>query len=206
MFSNLWKFVLIRDKKILKGGGIMNDNLKQIAARIKELRDINGVSIETLANEFKVSKEIYQKYEDGEADIPIGVLYEIANRFNMELTALISGEEPKLHLFSVVRKDNGLAIDRRKEYKYQDLAFNFKNKKAEVFLVKVDPDKDNKPPHYYSHSGQEFNFVIEGTLKVIISSHEVILNEGDSLYFDSGNQHGLMAMNGKPAKFLAFII
>jgi transcriptional regulator with XRE-family HTH domain len=184
----------------------MNDNLKQIAARIKELRDINGVSLETLAKEFKVSKEMYQKYEDGEADIPVGVLYEIANRFNMELTALISGDEPRLNLFSVVRKDNGLSIDRRKEYKYQDLAFNFKNKKAEVFMVKVEAEKDGAKPHNYSHAGQEFNYVVEGSLKVIISGHEVILNEGDSLYFDSGNQHAMTAMNGKPAKFLAFII
>jgi len=60
--------------------------------------------------------------------------------------------------------------------------------------------------NYNSHPGQEFNYVIEGVLKVIINGHEIILNEGDSLFFDSGAKHGMKAMNGKPAKFLAIIL
>jgi quercetin dioxygenase-like cupin family protein len=60
--------------------------------------------------------------------------------------------------------------------------------------------------HYNSHPGQEFNYVIEGTLKVIINGNEIILNEGDSLFFDSGANHGMKAMNNKTAKFLAIIL
>ncbi len=184
----------------------MSDNLKLIAQRIKELREINGLSIESLSKEFNIPIETFKKYESGDVDIPIGFLYQMANRFDVELTAIISGEEPRLRLYSVVRKDKGLSIERRKEYKYQDLSYNFINKKAETFLVTADPGEGEKKSNYYSHEGQEFNYVIGGTLKVIIDGHEVVLEEGDAIYFDSGHKHGMKAMNNKAAKFIAVII
>lgn len=183
----------------------MSDQIKQIAARIKELREISGISIETLAKELKISPETYLEYESGNTDIPVSFLYEISNRFNVELTAILTGGGPKLHSFALVRKGKGVNIERRKQYKYQSLAYNFANKKAEPFLVCAEPEPDSSPIHYNSHPGQEFNYVIEGTLKVIINGHEVILNEGDSLYFDSNSEHGMKAMDNKSAKFLAII-
>ena len=106
--------------------------------------------------------------------------------------------------FSLVRKGKGPQVERRREYKYLDLAYNFKDKKAEIFYITVDPrEAEHKP---YSHEGQEFNYILEGTLKVIVDKHELILNEGDSLYFDPRHPHAMYAMHNKPAKFLAVII
>jgi transcriptional regulator with XRE-family HTH domain len=184
----------------------MNNDIKMIAGRIRELREISGVSQESLAKDCNIDVEQYKKYESGDSDIPLGFLYRISGRFHVEMTALITGSEPKLHLFSVVRKDQGLSTDRRKEYKYLDLAFNFKNKKAETFLVSVDPRGDAQQAKSYSHAGQEFNYVLEGSLEVDIQGHNVVLNEGDSLYFDSGNPHHMKALNNKPARFLAVIL
>jgi transcriptional regulator with XRE-family HTH domain len=184
----------------------MNNDIKMIAGRIKELREISGISQESLAKDCGIDLDLYKKYESGESDIPLGFLYRISGRYHVEMTALITGSEPKLHLFSVVRKDQGLSVDRRKEYKYHDLAFNFKNKKAETFLVTVDPRGNDKDMKSYSHAGQEFNYVLEGSLGVNIQGHDVVLNEGDSLYFDSGNPHHMKALNNKPAKFLAVIL
>jgi quercetin dioxygenase-like cupin family protein len=184
----------------------MVPDMKNIANRIKELRDINGISIETLSAEFQVSIEDYRKYESGESDIPLGFLFQVAGRFNVGMTALLTGEEPKLKVFSVIRKNKGVITERRKEYKYQDLAYNFIDKKAEIFLVTVDPRTDNKAPASYSHDGQEYNYVIEGTLKILIDTHEVTLEEGDSLYFDSGYKHAMIALNNKTARFLAVVL
>lgn len=183
----------------------MSEQIKQIAARIKELREISGISIGALAKEFNIPEKTYEEYESGNVDIPVSFLYEIANKFNVELTAILTGEGPRLHTYALVRKDKGVGVDRRKEYKYQSLAHNFINKKAEPFLVKVEPDPQDSPIHFNSHPGQEFNYVLEGTLKIIIDGRELILNEGDSIYFDSGKNHGMKALNGKHAKFLAVI-
>lgn len=183
----------------------MSEQIKQIAARIRDLREISGYSVEDVAKELKVSEETYREYEGGNTDIPVSFLYELASIFKVELTAILTGEDPKLRTYALVRNGKGVSVERRKEYKYQSLAYNFAHKKAEPFLVTVDSEATDAPIHLNSHPGQEFNYVLEGSLKIIINNHEVILNEGDSLYFDSGFSHGMKALNGKPAKFLAII-
>ena len=183
----------------------MSEQIKQIAARINELREISGVSPETLAKDLEVSYETYRDYESGNTDIPVGFLYKMANKFNIELAAILTGDAPKLHSYSVVRKGKGIVIERRKQYKYQHLAYNFIHKKAEPFLVTVEPEAVDSPIQFNSHPGQEFNYVLEGTVKIIINGYELILNEGDSLFFDSNINHGMKALGNKPTKFLAII-
>lgn len=184
----------------------MEEQLKLIAERIKGLRDIFEVNAADLAKDLNLSLELYQGYENGTVDIPVGVLYRIAQRFNMELSTLLTGEEPRLHTYSLTRNGRGVSVERRKEYKYQNLAYNFIRKKAEPFLVTVDPGPENAPVHLNNHPGQEFDYLLEGTLKIVLGEKEIILNEGDSLYYDSNIDHGMQALNGKPAKFLAIII
>ncbi len=183
----------------------MPANIKAIAQRIKELRTINGLYPEALAKEFKISLETYKKYEQGDKDIPVGLLYEVAQKFNVELTTLLTGDEPHLHAYCLVKKNLGPAVDRRKEYKYKDLAYNFVNKKAEVFMVTVTPGKKSDI-HYYSHPGQEFNYILEGSLQVLLEGHEITLDQGDAFYFNSGLKHAMVALHGKPARFLAVIL
>lgn len=184
----------------------MTEQIKLIAERIKDLREIAGVSVETVATETKVSKELYLSYESGNADIPVGFLFKIAQRFKIELSVLLSGNDPKLHIFSVIRKDKGLIIDRRKQYKYESLAPNFIHKKVEPFIVTIDPVKDATPKEYNSHVGQELNYVLEGSMKFFINDQEIILNAGDSVYFDSGYKHAMISLDNNKAKFLAIVI
>lgn len=184
----------------------MSEKIKQIAERMKALREISGISAAALAKEFKIPTAEYEKFESGAADIPVSVLYEAAQKFNVELTTLLTGEEPKLHQYCLVRAGRGVSVERRKEYSYQDLAYNFIHKKAEVFLINVEPHAADVKRHFYSHAGQEFTYVLSGDLKVVLDGHEVTLAAGDSLYFDSGKPHAMIALNGKPAKFLAVIL
>lgn len=184
----------------------MSDQIKQIAMRIKELREIGGISVENMAKEFEVPIQTYMEYENGNIDIPVSLIYKVASKFNVELTAILTGENPRLHTYCLVRKDKGIGVERRRDYKYQNLAYNFLHKKAEPFLVSVDPNPENDPINFNSHPGQEFNYVLEGTLKVIVDGHELILNEGDSLFFDSNAPHGMKALGGQTAKFLAIIL
>lgn len=184
----------------------MSEEIKQVAARLRELREISGLSVEDLAREFNISEQTYLEYESGSADIPVSFLYEAAGKFKVELTAILTGEGPRLHTYALVRKGRGVSVERRKQYKYQSLAYNFANKKAEPFLVTVEPEPEEAPVHFNSHPGQEFNYLIEGSMKVFVDGHELILNEGDSLYFDSGISHGMKALGDKAAKFLAIIL
>jgi quercetin dioxygenase-like cupin family protein len=184
----------------------MPTEIKEISERIKLLREISGLSCEEAARMLGIPLEEYIIYESGEADIPISVLLKLSDEFHVELTALLTGKEPKLQSYCLVRKGKGLDVERRKAYKYNNLAYNFINKKAEPFLVTVEPLPDNSPIPRNSHPGQEFNYVLEGSVKIILNQHVIILNEGDSLYFDSSIPHGMQALNNKTARFLAIIL
>jgi transcriptional regulator with XRE-family HTH domain len=183
----------------------MTEHIRNVAMRIKELREIAGVSLETLAHEFSLSRETYLEYESGEVDIPVSFLFNIAHRFSVELTDLLTGESPRLHMYSLVRNGKGVSIDRSHRYKYQQLAYNFVHKKAEPFLVTVEPEPPGTPVNFSSHPGQEFNYVLEGSVKILIDNHELILNPGDSLYFDANFPHGMQALDNRITKFLAII-
>ena len=184
----------------------MNGQIQLIASRIKELREIAGISAESLAQELHTEPELFSNYESGNTDIPVGFLIKVAHRFNLELSSLLRGDEPKLHVYAVVRKGKGLNVDRRKQYQYESLAYNFIQKKAEPFVVTVTPDSSNSSLEFNSHPGQEFNYVLEGTLMIVVDGHEIVLDEGDSVYFDSGYPHAMKALNDQLSRFLAFIV
>jgi transcriptional regulator with XRE-family HTH domain len=184
----------------------MTEQIKLIVERIKGLREIAGVSAETIANELCMTKDQYLKYESGRIDIPVSLLYKIAHRFNTDLSVLLSGENPKLHVYCVVREGKGLRVERNVHHKYESLAYNFINKKAEPFIVIVEPYNEDSELELTSHPGQEFDYIMEGCLMVYIDGHEVILNEGDSIYFDSSYKHALKALNNKKVKLLAVAI
>ncbi len=184
----------------------MTAEIKQIAHRIKDLRDIYSLSAESISNELEIPLGDYLNYESGNYDIPIGILYKIADKFQIELTALLTGDNPRLHVYSIVRKNLGLIIERHKKYKYENLAYNFIDKKAETFMVTVDPEPDNSTVTYSSHQGQEFNYIIEGSIKLLIDNYEITLQEGDSVYFNSDYNHSYKALNNFKARFIAVII
>lgn len=184
----------------------MTEEIRQIGARIRELRDIAGITTGDLAAKLGLPEDLYVKYESGESDIPVGVLFEISEMFKVELSVLLGGEGPKLHVYGVVRNGKGLKLERRQQYKYESLASNFIHKKAEVFMVTIDPKPEDTMLDFNSHPGQEFNYVIKGSMITIIDGHEIILNEGDSIYFDSGYNHAMKALNNEQVKFLAMVL
>ncbi len=183
----------------------MNDQLKQIGERLKGLREALELSPETVAKQCNVSLQDYLDYENGKKDISISNLNNIAEHYGIELSILMFGEEARMSSYFLTRKGKGLAVERVKAYKYQSLAAGFINKKAEPFLVTVEPKDENTPLNLNSHTGQEFNMVLKGKLEFHIGSKQLILEEGDSIYFDSSKPHGMKALDDKPVDFLAII-
>ncbi|MGL4370113.1 MAG: helix-turn-helix domain-containing protein [Spirochaetota bacterium] len=183
----------------------MQEKIKEIASRVRELRDISGVSVQDMAGKLNLPVDGYCAYEKGEDDIPASVIVEIAQILKVDASLLLTGESPRMNIFSVTRSGKGVSVERRKEYRYQSLASNFVHKKAEPFEVTVEPKPDGTPIHTNSHPGQEMDYLLEGRLKVMIHNNEIILEPGDSIFFDSGYDHGMCALDGKNARFLAII-
>jgi len=184
----------------------MNEQLRQIGERIRGLRESLDLVPEEVARRCDISLEEYNEYEAGKCDVSLSILNKIAEEMGVGLSVLMFGEEAKMTSYFVTRKCQGLSVERVKAYKYQSLAAGFQNRKVQPFLVTVEPKEELDAIYLNSHEGQEFNLVVEGRLQIRIAGKDIILNEGDSIYFDSSQAHGMKALDGKPVKFLAVII
>ena len=180
----------------------MNEDPAQIPGRIRELREIMEISAMDMAADIKVPLETYVKYESGEADIPISVLYHIAGRLGSNVIVLITGEDPRMESAAVCRKGKGVQVERYPGYEFSSLAYNFKGRTLEPLLVLLDSSRP--PAAQVSHFGQEFNYVVEGHMKVTVGTAEYILAAGDSIYFDATLPHSQSAVDGS-AQFITII-
>lgn len=186
----------------------MEAQLAEIAQRIRTLREILEISAEDMAEKTGVSVEEYCQLESGETDFSFTFLYECAQAFGVDLMELVTGETPRLSFYSIVRKGTGLPIKRRKGFTYQHLAYLFKDKVAEPFLVTApfSQEEQDQPIHLSYHKGQEFDLVLSGSLKCAMQDHIEILHEGDAIYYDSGKGHGMVATGGEECTFLAVVL
>ena len=172
----------------------MNEIAAHVPQRIKELREILEISALDLAKDTDIPYNTFCKYESGELDIPISVLYTIANRLGTDVTVLLTGDEARMDSAAVCRKGKGVQIERYPGYEFSSLAYNFKHRTMEPLLVSLDSSKPQAEK--VSHSGQEFNFVTEGQVNVIVGNSSHILSAGDSIYFDARIPHCQFAVNG----------
>ena len=184
----------------------MCDPIKSIANRLRELREVLELSAQEVAESCHLRVEEYMALESGESDISVNVLQTIARRYGISLDVLMFGEEPKMNAYFITRAGAGVSVERRKAYKYEALASGFRDRKADPFIVTVEPAPADAPMHLNSHEGQEMNYVLEGRLLIGLNGKEIVLNTGDSLYFDSGLPHGMKALDGKTVRFLAIIM
>lgn len=184
----------------------MENELKQIGLRLKGLRDALDLDPEEFAKSCNISVDELQEYESGKKDFSISFLKSIAKKYNIDVTTLMFDDEPRMNSYFITRKGKGAAIKRVEHYKYEALAAGFNNRKADVFVVTVEPKPESTPIHLSVHAGQEFNLVIEGRMLIQINGKDIILEEGDSLYFDSAQKHGMKALDNKRVKFLAIVL
>lgn len=180
--------------------------IREVAERIRAVRESVGLTSEEMAEKTGVSVYEYLAYEGGAKDFSFTFIYKFANATGVEITDLMEGESPKIYSYDITRKGGGLPIARRKGMTYMRLAPKFRNKIGEPFMVTIPyVDEQFRVPHPHTHEGQELDIVVSGQLKVRIGEHEEILNEGDSIYYDSGEPHDEWAVGGKECKFYAVV-
>lgn len=183
----------------------MDEQIKQIGERLRGLRDALDIPAEDVAALCGIPTDAYLKAETGETELAISNMQKISRRYGIALDVLLFGEEPHMSSYFLTRKGQGLSVERRKAYKYQSLASGFCGRKAEPFLVRVEPIDSQKPLEKASHEGQEFDIVASGCMEITIGEKTLTLNEGDSIYFDARRPHCMKALGGKPVEFLAII-
>ena len=184
------------------------NKLYEVALRIREMREIAGFTPEEMAQKTEVPVSAYLEYEGGSIDLPFTFIHKCALAFGVEMTDLLEGQSAHLSSYAVTRKGGGHSAAKEPGIDIRNLAPLFRNKLAEPYWVRYEysADQQNRPIHLTKHSGQEFDLILNGSLKVQIGSNIEVLHEGDSIYYDSGTPHGMIAVDGADCLFLAVVV
>ena len=180
------------------------EQLIEIGARLSALREIMELTPADMSMKMNMPEAEYLRYEKGEVDFSFSFLYNAANLLGVDVLDLMTGESPKLSVYCLARKGEGFEITRRKAYEYKHLAYTFRDKKSEPFLVTVEP-KPDETPVLHSHSGQEFDYMLEGSMTFLLGEKQMRLSAGDSVYYDSSVPHAMKA-DEEAARFLAVVM
>ncbi|MBO7148678.1 MAG: AMP-binding protein [Clostridia bacterium] len=182
--------------------------IKEMAQRIRELREIQGYSIDFMAEKTGVSADEYVRCEKGEADLNFAFIYRCASALGVNVTDIIEGYSPNLKSYILTRAGAGQQIAKAHGMIYHNLAYAFKNRIAEPLYVvsAYDESAQGKDIELTTHAGQECDIVIEGNLMVQIGEHKEVLGPGDCIYYNSDTPHGMIAVNGKDCRFYAIVL
>lgn len=182
--------------------------IKEMAARIRELREIEGLTPAEMAEKTAVSIDEYKECEAGNSDLNFAFIYRCAMALNVNVTDIIEGYSPTLKSYTVTRAGAGQKIAQAHGMTYYNLAYAFQNRIAEPLYVRCpyDAQAEQRDIELTTHAGQECDLVIEGHLMVQVGEHKEILGPGDSIYYDSDKPHGMIAVNGEDCVFYAIVL
>lgn len=179
-----------------------SSHVAQIASRMKEMREILEIDVEAMATGLGLAPVEYTRYENGELDIPIGIIYGAAAVMGIDSTVLLTGEGARMTDYTVVRNGCGVSMERYPGYTFSSLATNYIGRDMDPMIVTL--GAFDKPADLVSHKGQEFNYVLSGSIIITIGAKEITLNAGDSIYFNPAIPHGQRAA-GVQSTFLTVI-
>ena len=182
--------------------------IREMAARIRELREIEGFSPEQMAEKTDVTTEEYLLCESGGSDLNFAFIYRCALALGVDVTDIIEGSSPKLRSYTVTRSGAGQRIEQAHGMVYYNLAAAFQNRTAEPLYVvsAYNEEAQRRDIELTTHEGQECDIVVRGQLKVQVGGHTEVLHAGDSIYYDSGTPHGMIAVGGEDCIFYAIVL
>ena len=187
---------------------VETQKLLEVAVRIKEMREIFGFSEKEMAKKTEVTVEQYIDFESGKQDFPFTFIHKCALAFNIGISDLLEGKSALLSSYTVTRKGQGQQTAKEDGINIVNLAPWFRKKISEPYFVtyQYSQELQNKPIHLTKHSGQEFDYVIKGRLKIQVGDNVEYLSEGDSIYYNSSTPHGMIAVDGNECQFLAVVL
>ena len=186
------------------------DTSKIVGEKIKALRENQGISLEQLAERAGLAIEQIDRIENN-IDLPsLAPLIKIARVLGVRLGTFLDDQEElgpvvcrkRAATDSISFSNN--AIQSRKHMEYHSLSKSKADRHMEPFIIDVTPTDDNAFV-LSSHEGEEFIMVMSGTMEISYGKHTYLLEEGDSIYYDSIVPHHVHAYQGQAAKILAVI-
>ena len=186
----------------------MDFKIREVAARVRELREISGFTVEEMARRTDLSVEEYIQCEAGNRNLSIAFLYRCTLSFGVDMSDLLEGRSAKLRAYDLTRKGEGQRIEEAHHMVGWNLASDFRNRIALPLYMemKYREGAEYEDIDLVTHEGQECDIVIRGHMKIQIGSHTEILHAGDTIYYDSSTPHGMIAVEGEDCAFYAIVL
>ena len=186
----------------------MDFKIREVAARVRELREISGFTVEEMAQRTALSVEEYIQCESGNRNLSIAFLYRCTLSFGVDMSDLLEGRSAKLRAYDLTRKGEGQRIEEAHHMVGWNLAADFRNRIALPLYMemKYRPGAEYEDIDLVTHEGQECDIVIRGHMKIQIGGHTEILHAGDTIYYDSSTPHGMIAVDGEDCAFYAIVL
>ena len=186
----------------------MEYKLREVAGRIRELREISGFTVEEMARRTDVSVEEYIACESGSRNLSIAFLYRCVLIFGVDMGDLLEGRSPTLRSYALTRRGEGQRIEEAHHMVGYNLAAGFRNRIAlPLYMeIKYRDGAEYEDIELVTHEGQECDIVIRGHMKIQIGSKTEILHAGDCIYYDSATPHGMTAVQGEDCAFYAIVL
>jgi transcriptional regulator with XRE-family HTH domain len=182
-------------------------NEEFIAKNIKRLRQSKNISIEEMARLSGLTKGYISKIENSRKAPPITTLAKIAQALEADVTYLFKEEieslEGKNELCIVRKNEQRTMFSRgtRHGYQYKALAYKKAGKNMEPYIIEPDFESNKA----FSHEGEEYMYMLEGTQEFYYGDSRCILEEGDSIYFDSIVPHHGRSLGKRKARILVVV-
>jgi len=186
----------------------MDYKIREVALRIRELREISGFTTAEMAQRTGLTEEEYIQCESGNKNLSIAFLYRCTLSFGVDFGDLLEGSSPKLRSYALTRKGEGQRIEEAHHMVGYNLASGFRNRIGLPLYMEMNyrPGAEYEDIELTTHEGQECDIVISGHMKIQIGSHSEILHAGDTIYYDSSVPHGMIAVGGEPCTFYAIVL
>ncbi len=169
-----------------------------IGERVKRLREEKGLTLDELSNLTGFEVEFLKRIENNEVKPQLGTIMRLSKALDSAFGRLVSGVGNKL--YSITRKDEQKIISRstskkgrQKAYTYKSLAPEVQGRHMEALIVQLETLSEPEPSF---HDGEEFIYVLDGTVSLRIGEDAFDLEPGDSAYYLSTTPHIIMAKEG----------
>jgi transcriptional regulator with XRE-family HTH domain len=182
----------------------------KLGEKIRELRLKRGNTLRQVAGMTGLSIPLLSQVENNAVSPPVATLLRIAKALEVSIGYFFREEESKEKAV-VVRKNERKKTfrsihdqKRNSGYAYEALAYTKNSKHMEPFLVEFEP-KRKEAVTYLKHRGEEFVFLFRGRLAFHYDQQEIVLEAGDSLYFESDLPHGFRSLRGNKAQAIVVV-
>ena len=181
----------------------------RVGEKIKRLREAKRLSLKEVADFSGFSTALLSQMENHLVSPSLGTIIKLAKAFGVKVGDFFGETEGEP--FTIVRKDERKTISRfastdgvKYGYSYESLGFDKKDRHMEPFIVTLEP-ATIKTSKTSVHEGEEFIFVLEGEMEVLLGSHADILYPGDSIYYNSNIPHRVQCHEDRITKILAVL-